>query len=254
MRDDAEILIGDRVELTGESDRVYRTKIEDMYEGGAYLVSVPSYGRVPMELHIFDDLIMAFYRESGRFTAPVRVMDINNSTGISYAVLLVKSEPRRDQRREAFRVPVRVKVLICGQAEETDGLKQAKEPDDKQQASGEPVTVEQAPEETAAAETIEAVGSRDISLTGIALITRKKYQSGKYYLLKLHLNDPSEKTPVVIRARVVRSVPGYDRNTFDIGMRFHGQTKTMNTLLSRYMFTQQQKQLKRKRLVESDKL
>jgi len=257
MSDDSVIGIGDRVELTRENDNVYKTKIEDMYGGGSYLVSVPSYGRVPMVLRPNDKILLAFYRESGRYIAPVRVIDVGNKDGIRYALLLMRSEPRRDQRREAFRVPVRLKVLIFEDPEETPAdpeeapASPAKAPEDPEEASAGRDATPANPEETPVRPD-ETAGSRDISLTGIALTTRKAYPSGKHYLLEFNLNDQRGAPPLIISARVVRSVPGFDRNTYDIGMHFHGQTNSVSVRLSRYMFTQQQKQLRLKRLVETE--
>ena len=258
-RDDSVLAIGDRVELTRENDRVYRTKVEDIPGGRAYLVGVPSSGRIPMALHLYDDVTVAFYRESGRYFAPARVLNIESRDGILYALLFLKSKPRRDQRRDAFRVPVRLRVVICSQKEEEGvaaetygtappeavGTTHIYLPGDgtaARQASAPP------PSGTINSETLESVGSRDISLSGIGLITKKTYPSGEHYLLKLHLNNPRENEPLQIRASVVRATPGMERNTYDIGMKFYGKTNSIDILLSKYMFNQQQRQLKLKRL------
>ena len=264
-RDDSVIVIGDRVELMRDRDHAYKTKIEDIYAGGAYLVGVPSLGRVTMALSRYDDLFMAFSRESGRYVVPVRVMDVRITDGIRYALLMKKTEPRRDQRREAFRVPVRIRVLIYDKPRSPAAQRQSvpsRDAQDGEAAGPEPLLDEIPAVEQGGQPLLESTGSRDISLTGIALTTGKAYPNGSDYVLKLHLGDPQHGDPRrgdprqgtahYVRARVVRSMPGIRRNTFDIGMRFVDQPKNMSATLSRYLFAQQQKQLRAEGNKESD--
>jgi c-di-GMP-binding flagellar brake protein YcgR len=94
---------------------------------------------------------------------------------------------------------------------------------------------------------LEAVASKDISLTGIALTTKKQYASGDIFLLKLHLRDPMEKTPLSVHARVMRTYPGREAGTFHVGLRFMNLSRGMNDTISKYVYAQQQKQLKNRR-------
>jgi hypothetical protein len=120
MHDDSEIIVGDKVDLFKEKGRHYKTMIEDIYEGGLYLVGVPSIGGIPMMIHVDDEISLVFYRESGIFIAPMKVAAFEKSGEVRYALLFLKGAPEREQRRGAFRLPVRVKVLICEQSDDAE--------------------------------------------------------------------------------------------------------------------------------------
>jgi len=261
MRDDSEIVVGEKVDLVKEKGRFYRTMIEDMYGGGSYLVGVPSIGGIPMLLHVDDEVFMVFYRESGRYIAPMRVAAFEKSGEIRYALLLQKSEPQRDQRRGAFRLPARMKVLVCEYEEGMEKRLAAAETSKASEETAEPDAGEDgdgaAPADAAETDdggntnvietvTLEAVASKDISLTGISISTKREYRPGEVYLLKLHLRDPLEKKPFTVCARVTRAYPGHDRGTFHVGLRFIGLTRNMNEALSRYVYALQQKLLKQR--------
>jgi len=276
MQDDNMIVLGDKVDLIGDKGRAYRTMIEDIAENVLYLVGVPNYRGVPMPLHENEEVFMVFYRDSGRFIARMRIAGFEKKGEIRYALLLLKEEPHRDQRRAAYRLPLRIKVLICEFAEPSEeeseevveefaveapvvramappvsSAMEAPVGGNVLELLRKPAPAPPAAPEPAGPKTLEAVGSRDISTTGIALVTRHEYALGERFLLKLHLNDPREKTPFETPARVLRTSAGREHGGYYVGMQFFGQTRNMSELLSKYVFTQQQKQLKQKRLMGS---
>ena len=233
VNDHGKLVVGDKVELIKEAGRFYKTMIEDDHGGGAYLVGVPSYGGIPMLLHINDEVLAVFYRESGRYVSPMRVLKLTKEGEVRYALLIQKSKPRRHQRREAFRLPVSLRAAICEYSEgiEEELLADAETP------------------ETAA---LEAALCLDISVTGISFTTKRQYAPGDCCLLRLYMGyRQNAMAPFDICAEVMRSSPGLKRGTYYTGFRFFGQSKRMNDHLSRYVFTEQQKQIKQRRHVES---
>ena len=106
---------------------------------------------------------------------------------------------------------------------------------------------------------LESVNCRDLSITGIALLTKNKYEFDEKYLLSLHM----DRTPVSIRNRSLREsspgllitavirrcIPWRTTNTFNTGMQFFGMTETMSDGLAKYVLAEQQKQIKRRRLI-----
>jgi hypothetical protein len=239
MTEEEIINVGETVDLVAQKGRVYRTKIEDRLDDGPFLMSVPSRGGIPMLIHQDDDLFLVFYRESGRYIAQMKVVAIEKRGEIRYMWLRQMTKPQKDQRREAYRVPVRFDVQVYEYNEE-----------------GEPGLMLEADE--AEAVTLEAVSSRDISVTGIALMTKKEYELESTYLLKLYVDGTpmSEKRRVVlgkepplhVTAKVMRCIPWRDSKMFNVGMQFFGMTKQKSEQIAKYVLTEQQKQIKRRRL------
>jgi len=106
---------------------------------------------------------------------------------------------------------------------------------------------------------LEAVSSRDISVTGIALLTRREYHLEDMYLLNMHLDReitnirggiPEDRTEAMhVTASVKRCIPWRTGNTYNTGMQFLGMTERMSESIARYVLAEQQRQIKRRRLI-----
>ena len=229
-----ELVIGDKVELIKEAGSRYKTMIEDMYGGGSFLVGVPSRAGAPMALQQDDEVLLVFYRESGRYACPMQVLRLEKSETIKFAVLLQKAKPYHDQRRGAYRLRKEIRIQIfeyCSGDEDKLHTGREAGPDD--------------PAETVRAE--------DISITGLSLNTRGRYEHNDKLVLKLHLSDQKGAQtggPELFYtcAKVVRVSPGLDRKTNNIGLHYFGQTQSMNDHLAKFVAAEQQKLIKRRRL------
>jgi len=233
-----EIVVGDKVDLVTQSGAVYRTMIEDRYNDGPFLAGVPNKKGVHMHVEQEDDIYLVFYRESGRYIAHMKVIGLEKRGEIRYMWLLQKTAAQKNQRREAFRLPVNFEVQIYEYMEDIEqGLTYV--PDEVRSLA------------------LEAVNSRDISVTGIALLTKKKYELEEKYLLSLHLGRTSaivsgrvvseDRTPALhITATVKRCIPWRTGNTFNTGMHFIGMTESMSDGIARYVLAEQQRQIKRR--------
>ena len=211
----------------------YRTTIGSILKGGLLSAMVPGSGGIPMKIHLNDELALAFYRESGRYTTRVKVVNLEIRDDSRFMHLALLAEPEKDQRRKYYRLPVSLNVILCEYINHIE----------------EDITMR---EELAEAVALEIAGTKDISITGVALITKHGYVHGDKYILKLFFeNKPREKaTPFIICAEVIRSIPGRQNNSFQVGMRFFGQTQSMSEYLARYVLKQQQIQIMQRRLVE----
>ena len=238
--EEEEILVGDRVDIVAPAGQVYRTMIEDRLDNGPFLVGIPSRKGVYMSVFDDDDIYLVFYRETGRYIAHMKVIARETRGAVRYMWLLQKTIAQKNQRREAFRLPVRFNVHIY---EYTEDIEQSfiQNTDDF---------------ETVAT---EAANSKDISVTGISIITRKPYELNDKYILKMHmdlmlLDDrdsvPDDTEPTLrLTASVKRCVPWRSGKTFNTGMQFLGLTKNMSEALARYVLDEQQRQIKRRRLL-----
>ena len=240
ISDEEAIIVGDKVDLVTQTGSVYRTMIEDRLENGPFLAGVPNKKGVHMYVEQGDDLYLVFYRESGRYIAHMNVIATEKRDEVRYMWLVQKTKAQKNQRREAFRLPVSFNVQIFEIAEDSKKDKVA-------------------PAEKVKAIALEVVSSRDLSVTGVALLTGRQYELEERYLLGLHLGKTSanvisstgatisEKASVLnLTATVKRCIPWRTGNTFNTGMHFYGLTEAMSDGIARYVLTEQQRQIKRR--------
>ena len=226
MKNVESIVIGDKVEIhkLGEKGSTYKTMIEDEYLGQVFQVVVPTRGMVPMEITRGDRLGLAFHRESGRYITEMLVIGIIKDRGMRYALLSQSTPTSRDQRRESYRLPLSVKIQVFDCLDETE---------------------ENTEESGTHAGVIQQESSRDISATGIAFTSRKKYIPGDKYIIKLYLGGmSSSEPPLALKAKVVRVLREYNTNKYQVGMRFTDQTKSSNELLMKFVMMRQQEMIR----------
>jgi len=238
--EEEEILVGDRVDIVAPAGQVYRTMIEDRLDNGPFLVGIPSRKGVYMSVYDDDDIYLVFYRETGRYIAHMKVIALENRGAVRYMWLLQKTIAQKNQRREAFRLPVSFNVHIYEYAEDIE-----KSLINNMEDFGSVAT--------------EAVNSKDLSVTGISMITKKEYGLNEKYILKMHLDlmlveawgiASADMEPALhLTATVRRCVPWRANKTFNTGMEFLGLSKTMSEGIARYVLDEQQRQIKRRRLL-----
>jgi len=229
MREDNELVVGDKVEMLREKDVSCKTMIEDMTGNGLYLTGVPIKSGRYVPLRVGEVVSLVFYRETGRHSTKMRVVGFERKGEIRYAWLYQLTIPTTDQRREAFRVSAIINIQVCKYLKsiERDLLVN---PD----LSGVPV--------------FDSVVSTDLSVTGLSLITKRIYEPGEKYLLKLMIEESRGKiSPFGVAAEVARFDSGRSGSTYYVGMRFLNQTKRQSEYLSKYILTQQQKLIKYRR-------
>ena len=238
IADEEIIAVGDKVDMVTQSGAVYRTMIEDRLNDGPFLAGVPNKKGVHMQVEQGDDVYLVFYRSSGRYIAHMNVVALEKRDEVRYMWMMQKTKAQRNQRREAYRLPVEFDVQIFEYVE------------DHQQELTEVV-------DDVMVDSLESVSCRDLSVTGIALLTKKQYEFDEKYLLCLHM----DRTPESIRNRslkesgpglylaatVKRCIPWRTSNIFNTGMQFFGMTEGVSDDLARYVLAEQQKQIKRRR-------
>ena len=99
---------------------------------------------------------------------------------------------------------------------------------------------------------LETVSSRDISVTGVAIISKREYLTGEKYLLRLYFNEPRTKMPpFFICGRVMRSIPWRESGMNSIGLQFFGHTREMSEYISKHVYEEQRKQIRELKRVEA---
>ncbi|MCL1835261.1 MAG: flagellar brake protein [Oscillospiraceae bacterium] len=230
--------VGDIVDLTSPDDGIpFRTKIEDMRRPGVISAGLPSSGGLSMILHTNEELYLTFYRETGRYTIRVRVIGFDTKNDVRFVLLAQTSAPERDQRRMYFRLPLSVNVTLCEYEENIEvGLQSLSVVDEAKVLA------------------LETVGTRDLSITGVAIMSKNDYEMGSKFVLKLYFEEkPKQKVqPFVICAEIMRKEFDYRSGAFRLGMHFFGQTQRMSEFLAKYVLKQQQKQVAQRRLIEGN--
>ena len=234
MQKDLMLVIGDKLDITTDGRRFYKTSVGDIYPSGLVLIGTPIYRRTQMELRVMDEIYLVFYRESGRYITQMRVVDIQTKDDVKYALLEQMMIPEKDQRREVYRLPTGVELLLC---EYTEGIELTLSLRD----------------DVVEANTLAEGRTRDISVTGTAFVTKRECYLGERYLLKMYFNgERGKKPPFLICGVVMRSERSLKGGTYEIGIRFFGMTKSKSEFLTKYVLRQQQQMIVKRRLIEEE--
>ena len=223
-------VIGDRIEIYRNPRIIYKSAIWDIMNGELYLVAIPSLGGTLMPLFVGDVLTLVFFREIGRYVMKVKVIGFHLENTIRIAVFEVAVPPIRDQQREYFRITINSTVTVYEMID--DDLEDSRKVIDNNQAV-----------------LIESLVAADISVSGIAILSRKHYILEKKYLLDIFLNDITTEEPcLTMIAEVVRIIPTHRAGLNRIGMRFMSRTETTDDFLAKHLLQKQREQLAAKRL------
>jgi len=230
------LIVGDKVDIVSEDGQVYRSMVEDRVDDGPFLVSVPHRKGRYMYVAQDDVIYLVFYREGGRYIVEMKVLALEKRGEIRYMWLMQLSKAQRNQRREAYRLPVTIGIVVY---EHDDEYKPEFDlPDEKLSIS-------------------EVVASRDLSTKGLAISSKNKYNVSDMHLLGIDFEDTSEiiggvvrvkKAPqLILKAEVRRCIPMNENKINHIGFQFLDLTKAVNEKIARYVLVEQQRQIKNKR-------
>jgi len=236
------LVIGDKVDVVSSNGQVYRSMVEDRLDDGPFLVSVPHRKGRYMYVAQDDVLYLVFYRENGRYIVQMKVLALEKRGAIRYMWLLQETKAQKNQRREAYRLAATIAVVVY-EYDDNFSSSALNDPD-----LADPGT---------ALNVVEVVPSRDVSIKGIALSSKKVYTIGDEYFLGLDFDNTSEiiggtvrikKTPsITVRAVVRRCIPMNENKINHVGLNFLDVTKVVSEKIARYVLVEQQRQIKSKR-------
>jgi len=242
VADESKIEVGDRVSVVSPDGKAYKTMVEDIHEKGPLLLGVPSIKGMYMPVSEGDDIYLVYYRKTGRFIAQMKVIALEKQGVIRYMWLLQKAVAQKNQRRNAYRLPIMFDVKISEYVEDSEkdivnGV-----------IVGEPDAIE-----------YETASSRDLSISGVALTTKKIYIVGQKYSLRMYFDrtpasvrvkSSSEGSPPLeVAATVRRCIPWKETKFYDTGLQFDGLSKHISESISRFVLTEQQKQMRKRRML-----
>ena len=275
-----EVKIGDNVEVCRLSDKdaVYKTMIEDIFPGNVYQIAVPSLNMIPMRINRGDKIELAFHRASGRYVAVMYVMGIVKDGGMRSALLSQSTPFSEKQRRESYRVALKIKLQVFeSEKEEQQTTGENTTGAEEFSAEAEKLTGEKGLadkttkpsliiENTERSSVLEILSSKDISASGIAFISKIAYEPGSIHMLGLHLNEikqdqpqknkstddtpstqgSSREEPLMLSAEIVRAVKLYETNSYFVGMRFNELANSSSDRIEKYIMLQQQSMMKKR--------
>ena len=231
---DTDIQVGDKIDITVDRRHFYKSTVRDVFENGFYLIGPPVFKGYQMSLQLFDEMYLVFYRESGRYITKMRVVDFQTRDDIRYSIIQQLTVPEKNQRREFYRLNATADAKLF---EYTEGIEMALAFRD----------------ELKDGKMFAEARMRDISVSGVALLTKWACTIGDKYVIMLVLDESKNKPfPFFISAKVMRSEPEPESGMFDVGMQFFGLTKDKRDFLSKYIITQQQKKIMQIRLIEGE--
>ena len=234
MRKHKVIAAGDKVEMFENEQVIYKTVIWEVLGEGQFFVAVPSHRGMQMLLHVGDELNMAFFRDSGRYVTRVRAMGFITRDKVRYAQLMQISDIEKNQRRDNFRVAVRLRAQVHKYADYYA----------KELPAHDEITKENS---------LEMAEIKDISASGVAIMARGEFIPGEKYMLKLFFDTPREKAqPMLVCCEVARVTSEAETKSFNVGMSFINQTKQMSKFLTKYVQNQQRRQIAQRRLIEDE--
>ena len=231
-----DFLVGDKIDVTADGERFYKSIVGEVYKNGLILINAPIYRQSVMQLGINDEVGVVYYRESGRYITLMRVVDVIMQENLMYYALERLTDPEKNQRREFYRLPTHsVDTKLCMYE---DGLELLLARDG----------------DTYEARVLAEARAKDISTAGVGLVTTKWACSpGENYMLKLYFDGfRGETPPIQVCARVMRSEVAPDSGIYNVGMQFFGLPKEKSDYLTKYILNQQQKMILRRRLIEGD--
>lgn len=240
------LVIGDKVDIVSEDGQVYRSMVEDRVDDGPFLVSLPHRRGRYMYVAQDDVVYLVFYREGGRYIAQMKVLMLEKRGAIRYMWLLQETRAQKNQRREAFRLPVTVPVVVY---EYIEGYKSVLHELDRNKPASD--------EADAELSVSEVVTSRDISIKGIAISSKRVYNIDDEYLLGVDIDNTSViiggvarikgRPSIILKSVVRRCIPMNENKINHVGFRFFDETKEVSEKIARYVLIEQQRQIKSQR-------
>lgn len=228
---EAIIEVGEQVDLYLGKGPYYRTKIADLGLNGMFLVPLPTFRGIPIILRKAQRLKLFFYRDNGRFSIDVAVMDFDLKE-LRMVWLKQLTQPERQQRRESFRVTTMLRAILrpynLGPF--------PKRPD---------------PEE---AGQMQEVPTFNISATGVAVRASGEFYVGERVFLRIFLAWPkpdSEPLTILGEIRQVKRIE-YGKSEFQLGILFLDASSEMTSHIARFVLMEEQRRVKQQRLVEEE--
>lgn len=224
MKKENLIRIGDKVDVFLGRGRAYRTMLEDIDSSGNLLISTPLYRGIPVIMHKGQEVELYYFREDGRYCINTTVVDFILNDQIKLILLRADSEPKKQQRRESYRLAAFLETIIRDYASGDFPLKPDK--DDM---------LEQ-----------EYVFSENISETGVALRTKQVRQKGDKVYLRIYLKWPEEDSLPIDVMGEIRQVEllNHTKQIYRIGIMFLKLPEETRRHIARYVLARQQQLLK----------
>ena len=217
--------IGEKVDLYLGHGPTYRTQLEDIDGLGLLLISQPLYRGIPIVLRLGQQVEMYYFRPNGRFCIDVEMEGVVTTDQVRLIALRRISEPRKQQRRESFRLMTLLEAVL-------------------RPVSAGPFPARRTNEDDLVERTVT---TENISETGVSVWSVKiAYDMGEKLYIRLYLPWPDEEAePLELRCEVRRcELEDPVTLTYGVGLMFMDCPEETRQLIARYVLVKQQEQLR----------
>lgn len=105
------IAVGERMEIK-INNAFIRTKLQEMYDNGRFTAFHPTVKGLPVMLDTGDVFALRFYRPNGVFTFDAQLLDWYKKNEIRLCLFEPKTEVSKVQRRQSYRLPTVLDVVL----------------------------------------------------------------------------------------------------------------------------------------------
>lgn len=190
---------------------ILNSQLVDLHGENIY-ISIPMYKGKKYLLKDGQKISIFFYRDSGVFQFFAEVIEQNKKDMVTFSIKPT-SELKKIQRRNYFRLPVVMKVVI--ERKQEDEIL-----------------------------TIECV-TKDLSGGGIKAVCNKETKEGEVIKTNLYLN---EKDVITLESSVVRVIKDKTTNAYELGIAFKNIEQTNEDKIFAFIF-EKQRLLRKKGLI-----
>lgn len=185
-----------------------KTKLQDMYENERFSVLNPTVKGIPIRLENGGGYTFRFCRSNGVFSFEARLVNNYLQDGIRMCLFESQTEVVRSQRRQSFRLPIKLDVLLY-----MDSEKQEKNP------------------ATVKAKTM------DLSEHGMLITSFTRVEANQKVIAELKLSPVDS---IALKAKVLRCEKPLDKNDpYRIVLVFDGNSDRQKSDIGRYILQQQ---------------
>ena len=201
----------------------YGTVVERLGDASVFYISLPQSKHMPFTLTPGQAYILHTVNNKGLFEFDVCVLEIERSDNVPMAKLQIVSEPRRHQRRNAFRVAIILDVKI---RESSD------------------------PEISEGSELEYQTKTLDLSESGMLFLARKNYPEGAVLSCDIMLSKfGTDETLEDIKVEVIRSnYPKIGGVLHQIGVDFKEISKQDRRVLTKFIMLTQREHRQRQNI------
>ena len=186
------------------------TKLQELLGDGRFIAPPPTLKDIPIWEDRDEPLLFCFFRHNGMYQFEADVVDMFRRDGLRLCEFLVVSDIRKRQRREFFRLPVVLDMMVSEIMPGEEGVRKTRKTPGK--------TV-------------------DLSEKSVKFSSFTKYPVGTKLIIDIQMTEMKTMT---LKAKVYKAIdPLMSTDPYDLVLLFEELTKYQQTYISRFVIRKQ---------------